>query len=280
MSQTSQIESITKDLNIDVRKKTRSPFPFRYNPTDDDCHKNEAEIEEMKSHPFRSVLGRLLYITMATRPDILFAVISLSRFANNPGKIHWELMLHIVRYLNTTKEMGLLYKYKSNDLVMTAHTDAAFNADPDRGRSILGHCIDLNGCVWFWNSSMSKTIPQNAQHAEIVAGSKCLSNTKWVSYLLDHMGLEYCKPIPFHTDSQSKIATMENPQITRNSRHIRPKHFELRRCKEENLIEFKFIKTGELCADMFTKSLVGEPFIKFRSECSVHHPPLISLDPT
>jgi hypothetical protein len=270
LSQTAQIENIVTDCNMDVRKKRDAPFPFRYNATKADCPRNEKEIEEMKKVPYRTVLGKLLYIAMATRPDILFAVVALSRFANNPGKVHWELMKQIVQYTVNTKNMGLLYTRKSDDIILTAHTDASYNSDPDQGLSTLVHCLDVNGCCWMWNSTMSKTIPQNAQHAEILAGSRCLMNLKWASYLLDHMGIKYEKPIPMKTDSQSKIATMENPCITKNSRHIRPKNFDLRKCREEGMIRFVHTRDGELCADQFTKSLVGKSFAKFRGDCSVH----------
>ena len=48
---------------------------------------------------YQSAVGSLLYLSNWTRPDITYAVSSVSRFCTNPTKKHWTAVKRIMRYL-------------------------------------------------------------------------------------------------------------------------------------------------------------------------------------
>jgi len=52
------------------------------------CPKNDFEMEQMKSIPYASVVGSLMYAQVCTRPDIAFAVGTLGRYQSNSGIDH------------------------------------------------------------------------------------------------------------------------------------------------------------------------------------------------
>ena len=54
----------------------------------EDCPQTPEDLEYMKSVPYLSAVGSLMYLSVGTRPDISFAVGALSRFNANPGKAH------------------------------------------------------------------------------------------------------------------------------------------------------------------------------------------------
>ena len=56
--------------------------------TKDQCPKTEQEIEYMKTKPFRQLLGAPLWLAINTRPDIMYAVRYVAKFAQNPGRKH------------------------------------------------------------------------------------------------------------------------------------------------------------------------------------------------
>ena len=101
-------------------------------------------------------------------PDITFAVSSLSRFANNPGKPHWMLMKRVIGYVKATREYGILYRPSKKPLQLEAMSDALFNST-DSGRSWLAHVIAINGAIWSWRSQVSKLIADSPPMAETLA---------------------------------------------------------------------------------------------------------------
>ena len=49
-----------------------------------------------------------MYVVVATRPDIAYAVSYLARFMSNPGPAHWEAVKRVIRYLKGTKDAKLI----------------------------------------------------------------------------------------------------------------------------------------------------------------------------
>jgi hypothetical protein len=57
---------------------------------------------------YRQLIGSLMYM-IHTRPDICYAMISLSRFMTESRQRHWVAAKHILRYLKGTITYGLRY---------------------------------------------------------------------------------------------------------------------------------------------------------------------------
>jgi len=62
-------------------------------PTDIDC---------MRKVPYREATGSLMYTSVATRPDISFAMSMLLQFLDNPEDAHWIGVKCIFCYLAGT----------------------------------------------------------------------------------------------------------------------------------------------------------------------------------
>ena len=71
----------------------------------------------MSKVPYREAIGSLMYASVATCPDITFAVSTLSQFLDNPGDIHWEAVKRVFCYLSGMKSYQLTYGGKCFDLV-------------------------------------------------------------------------------------------------------------------------------------------------------------------
>ena len=56
---------------------------------------------------YSQIIGSLMYLASATRPDISFAVSKLSRFMSNPGDDHWHALERVLRYLRGTMSYGI-----------------------------------------------------------------------------------------------------------------------------------------------------------------------------
>ena len=86
---------------------------------------NDDEREEMKTIPYSSVVGSLMYAQVCTRPDIAFIVGMLGRYLSNPGSQHWKAAKKVLRYLQGTKDLMLTYQC-TNILDVVGFCDANF----------------------------------------------------------------------------------------------------------------------------------------------------------
>ena len=59
----------------------------------------------MKSVPYSSVIGSLMYAQVCTHHDIAFVVGVSSRYVNDPGQSHRKAAKKVLRYLQGTKDL-------------------------------------------------------------------------------------------------------------------------------------------------------------------------------
>ena len=73
---------------------------------------NDDPSERVIVTLYRHIIGSLMYLTN-TRPDICFAVNTLSQYMVEPSHVHLVAAKHVMRYLKGTLDCGLRYAYDS-----------------------------------------------------------------------------------------------------------------------------------------------------------------------
>ncbi|GBE89190.1 hypothetical protein SCP_1502130 [Sparassis crispa] len=127
-----------------------------------------AEAAAMRDIPYREAVGSLMYASLGTRPDITYAVSSLSRFSDNPGKAHWEAVKRVFRHLSGTKDLKLTYGAQELDLV--GYTDADGSMHEDR-KVFSGYAFLIDGGAVSWSSKRQEIIALSTTEAEYVAAT-------------------------------------------------------------------------------------------------------------
>ncbi|RVW26298.1 Retrovirus-related Pol polyprotein from transposon TNT 1-94 [Vitis vinifera] len=84
------LERILKRFNMHSCKSTKAPIVKGDKFSKAQCPQNDDEREEMKTIPYSSVVGSLMYAQVCTRPNIAFVVGMLGRYLSNPGSQHWK----------------------------------------------------------------------------------------------------------------------------------------------------------------------------------------------
>ena len=97
---------------------------------------------------YKSVIGGLQYATL-TRPEITYAVNTLSQYLEAPKQTHWEGCKRILKYLKGTLNYGLHFTPKRKPGLMY-FTDADWASDQDDRRSIGGYYTFLGGNLVSW----------------------------------------------------------------------------------------------------------------------------------
>ena len=106
-----------------------------------DCPSTDDEKAEMAQFPYREVLSTITWLAVVSHPDLMFAASYLGQYSANPGKPHWKALLHVLRYLQGTRELTLMLRHVSNANpdILTGYTDANWAHDIDNYHSTSGY---------------------------------------------------------------------------------------------------------------------------------------------
>jgi hypothetical protein len=99
---------------------------------------------------YSQIIGSLMYLASATRPDISFAVSKLSRYMSNPGDNHWHALERVLRYLKGTISLGI--HYSRHPTVLERYSDSNWILDIDQIYATSGYVFTLGGGAVPWRS--------------------------------------------------------------------------------------------------------------------------------
>ena len=166
---------------------------------------------------YASAIGSLMYVMVCTRPDIAQAVGAVSRYMNNPGKVHWEAVKWILRYLRGTTNKALYFK--GGDTILTGYVDVDLAGNVDIRRSTTGYVYTLGGTVVSWVSQLQKIVALSTTEAEYVAVTEASKEMVWLQSFLEELGKKQENNI-LYCDSQSAIHLAKNPSFHSRTKHI------------------------------------------------------------
>src|SRR6266404_3029109 len=85
LSQESYIDTIVKCFNLGDAKPSNTPMIPGISYTKEDAPADKTEAAHMAKVPYQEAIGSLMYVSVATCPNISFAVSQLSQYLENPG---------------------------------------------------------------------------------------------------------------------------------------------------------------------------------------------------
>lgn len=95
------------------------PTPMMHNlklSKNSDEHVYDAKMQA----DYPTLLGELMYLMVQTRPDLAYSVSRLAQFMSNPREEHWTALKRILRYLQSTQELGICYTKTTRELTLSA----------------------------------------------------------------------------------------------------------------------------------------------------------------
>jgi hypothetical protein len=142
ISQEKYVTDLLKKFNMSECKPVASSMAANEKLLQDDG------VAKIDSKYFRSVVGSLIYLTNS-RPNILYYVSFISRFMENPSKLHLAAAKRILQYLQGTKNHGILYKQQDeNRLIGYSDSDWAGSYDDRKSTSRYVFCLGTNIISW------------------------------------------------------------------------------------------------------------------------------------
>ena len=111
-------------------------------------HASEGELVDPTL--YRQLIGSLMYL-VNTRPDLCFAVNTLSQFMVEPRSVHWVAAKHVLRYLSGTVDFGLDYR-RSEGIRLVGYTDSDWAGSVADLKSTSRCCFSLGLTIVSWFS--------------------------------------------------------------------------------------------------------------------------------
>lgn len=130
------------------------------------------------SSSYQRLVGKLIYLTM-TRPDISYAVQTLSQFMHQPKRSHLDVALKVMKYLKKCPGLRILLSKKC-DMRMTAYCDADYTTCPISQRSITGYCIKLRESLLSWKTKKQATVSLSSAEVKYRTMAKATCQIVWI----------------------------------------------------------------------------------------------------
>ena len=228
---------------------------------------------------YRAVVGSLSYLQAMIRPDITMAVQQCARFCNEPQQQHAEALKRICRYLLRTKDKGLVLK-PDPTRGLECYVDADWAGswqhrsctDPMSAKSRTGYIILYAGCPIVWASKMQTLVALSTTEAEYIAMSSSLREVIGIVNLMQELqqrgfNLNLITPRVHCTvfeDNRSCIEIATNHRTRPRTKHLSVRLHHFRSHVIAKTIIIKHVSTTDQIADLFTKPLARDAFVRLR----------------
>jgi hypothetical protein len=178
---------------------------------------------------------------------------------------------HLVRYIQGSRELGIMYSKPSNSgpmnqpNVLWGFVDSDWAGCPDSRRSTTGFTLMLNGAAVAWKSKRQSVVALSSAEAEFIAASALVQEVIYTRRLLENLGFPQKEPTFIYEDNRTCIAWSEGSVGGSD----RAKHIDLREHFVHDAVEAKILKlmpvnSVDNVADLLTKPLTKAPFLTLR----------------
>jgi hypothetical protein len=211
---------------------------------------------------FCRAIGLLNYLVQCTRPNLSFPCSYLSHFLNKPSKMHEVHFLHVLCYIQKTKDFGLtLGAVSPSPSTLVAYSDASY-ATATQSYSFAGSAILNNGLIGWRFAKMDIDPPAvSTTKYEYWACSEAGQDIVWTRQLLDSLQPFMHLPPPLvtlHCNNQGALALLKNTIYQHRTRHINVRyHWLHHHIEQDKTFHLSYVPTNNNVADFLTKPLTS-----------------------
>jgi hypothetical protein len=246
---------------------------------------------------FMKGVGMLGWLKETGRPDVSYAHSRISQHMANPNESALEALKHCCGYLKGTSHLALKSKLYEEDEVAGAWTqgdttkwrffsdsDFAGNAEvQNKRRSQNGEIALLNNAPVSWASKASSVgfahesigeahADMSSAAAEIYAASNACCDFMHLGYVAGEMNIDFPRPFKLEVDNQAAEIFINDTAFKSKLKHIDCRQEWVKVLRDKSIMTPAHINTKDNLADLFTKILDKETFIKLRDTIMYPHP--------
>jgi hypothetical protein len=255
LDQQNYCRSITRDFKQYIGSRNYSIVPMQKEALNPD---QEAWVQRF---PYATMQGKIMYLNAITRPDISFAVSTLSRFMAKPTHAACRGLARLLNYLHNTAQFGL--RYHGSELNLHAYTDSDWATCPTTRRSITGNLVFLAGAPVAWLSRRQQIVATSSMEAAYIALYYVVQEIVWFRALLIGLDLiDSGTPTTILIDNTSARSLAYNPVHHSRSKHIDVKFHWLREQVAAGHTTLEYVESAKQLADLLTHIHTGDNFYR------------------
>ena len=218
--------------------------------------------------PMYQQAGEISYPADRVRPELKFPASVLKSAASNPTATHERAFTRTIRYLAKDPDTGLTFRRGASDEIALFGIADGSNIRGHDSLSQLAYCFFLNlfsGTICA-RSVKSKKVSTSPAETELDACVLAIKSMIFLRGLLAELHHAQPQPSVLYTDSSVVL-----DWISDNSRHSkRADHLVLainfvKQQVELGIVELRHIDTDSNTADVMTKNLPLEPFLRHKT---------------
>ena len=190
-----------EDAKLDADPRERARFTLRY----------------------QSLLGSLMWLSGATRPDLSFVTSIAGTYSAKPGHAQLKALEHALAYVLATRDRTLVFNHTEckRQMDMTVFTDSDFAGDGRDLKSRSGVICYANNSPIFWTSKKQTVTAGSSTAAETIAANLALRHVRMYSEMLTEMGIP-TRWVPMMVDNTTAIMYISGSRApgTSGAKHL------------------------------------------------------------
>ncbi|XP_073046238.1 secreted RxLR effector protein 161-like [Primulina eburnea] len=190
------------------------PIPQYLKLTQEQSPVTEEEKGNMLHVPYASGVGSIMYGMVCTRPDLAYNMSVVSRYMANPGETHWQALKGVLKYLNGSTKIGLLFeKQNSLENPIVGYVDSDFAGNIDTRKSLSGFIFTMYGTAVSWKATLQSVVALSTTESEYIALTEGIKEALWLKGMVLELGIPQDK-VEVYCDNQSAIHLSKHQVIT------------------------------------------------------------------
>ncbi|GBM18541.1 Retrovirus-related Pol polyprotein from transposon TNT 1-94 [Araneus ventricosus] len=174
-----------------------------------------------------------------------------------------------MRYLKGTEKCGILFQC-NEDNTLQCFIDSDYAGDPLSRRSTSGMIFMSYGGAVSWRNQRQSCIALSTTEAEFIAASQAAKEAIWLGNLLSELRCVSTIPV-LQMDNQSAIRLVKKPEFHSRTKHIDIRYKFIREQYQTKQLDVVYCSSEMQAADIFTKPLVKDRFLKLRKLIGMHN---------
>ena len=279
VKQTKYIHDVLQRFGMENCNPAKTPLPQGAHFLKQDC---PTTPDPKVVNEYRSMIGSINYLAVATRPDLALAVSLASQVMESPASMHVLWVKHILKYLKGTTDLGITYTQQANQptlqgyshgikrleqlplSILQGYSDSDWAGCRETRRSHSGYVFQLNGGPVSWYSKKQECVAGSSTEAEYIALYHAGQEAVFLRDIVRDMNAAQPNPTVILEDNTSCIQLSKNFIMHNKTKHIDVKYHRLRELVNNQTIHVQQVSTQDQLADFFTKIHGPTKFLAFR----------------